>query len=121
MTNNTNIKEYTIDATNVALGRIATQVASLLNGKNTIDFVKNKVTQVKVSVVNASKIKLTGNKINDSLHKTYSGYPGGLKEKTLAHVIAKKGYGEVLVHAVSGMLPKNKLQDIRLKNLIVSE
>lgn len=115
------MKKYTIDATNISLGRIATQVASILNGKNTIDFVKNKVTDVNVEVVNASKMKVTGNKMKDSVHKTYSGYPGGLRQLSLENVVAKKGYGELLRHAVLGMLPKNKLQDVRMKNLTISE
>ena len=122
MTKNTqDTKQYIIDATGTSLGRVATQVASLLNGKNTVDFVKNKVVDVTVNVVNASKMKITGNKINDSVHKRYSGYPGGLKQIPLSRVISTKGYGEVLKHAVSGMLPKNRLQDIRIQNLVISE
>lgn len=113
--------KHTIDATGVSLGRIATVVAALLNGKNTTDFVKNKVTDVTVSVVNASKMKITGNKMSDSVHKRFSGFPGGLKQVPLSRVAESKGYGEILKHAVKGMLPKNKLQDLRLKNLIVSE
>ena len=121
MTKNINKTIHTIDATGISLGRIATQVASLLNGKNSVHFTKNKVVDTIVSVINASKMKITGNKMKDSVHKRYSGYPGGLKEIPLSRVISTKGYGEVLKHAVSGMLPKNKLQDIRIQNLTVSE
>jgi large subunit ribosomal protein L13 len=113
--------KYTIDAQNKTLGRLASEVAALLNGKSTTDFAKNIVSDVKVEVINASKIKVSGNKMKTVTHKRYSGFPGGLKQPTLAMVAAKKGYAELVTHAVNGMLPKNKLQDIRIKNLVVTE
>jgi len=112
---------YTIDATDKALGRLASEVAALLNAKNSIDFVKNRVADVSVKVINASKVRVTGNKMKESVHKSFSGYPSGLKERPLAHVVENKGYGELIKHAVYGMLPKNKLQDIRIKNLAIEE
>lgn len=117
MTNQT----YTVDATDKAIGRVASEVAALLNAKNSIFFVKNRVADVSVKVVNASKVKVTGNKMKESVHKTYSGYPGGLREMPLSYVVTKKGYSELIAHAVKGMLPKNKLQDIRMKNLTIEE
>ncbi len=113
--------KYTIDATNQSLGRIATQVASILNGKNTVTFAKNKTPNSIVEVTNASKLKVTGKKMDVSVHKKYSGYPGGLVEEKLSHVVSKKGYSELIRHAVEGMLPKNKLQKIRMKQLTISE
>ena len=113
--------KYTIDASNKPLGRIASEVAALLNGKSTTDFAKNIVSDVKVEVINASKMKVTGNKMNTVTHKRYSGFPGGLKQPTLKIVVEKKGYAELVLHAVNGMLPKNKLQDVRMKNLVVTE
>lgn len=113
--------KYTIDASNKPLGRIASEVAALLNGKSTTDFAKNIVSDVKVEVINASKMKVTGNKMNTVTHKRYSGFPGGLKQPTLKIVVEKKGYTELVLHAVNGMLPKNKLQDVRMKNLVVTE
>jgi large subunit ribosomal protein L13 len=112
---------HTIDGTNKALGRLASEVAALLNAKDSIFFVKNRVADVTVKVTNASKVKISGNKMKESVHKSYSGYPGGLKEMPLNYVVEKKGYSELLKHAVRGMLPKNKLQDIRMKNLIIEE
>ena len=112
---------YTIDATGKSLGRLASEVASVLNAKNSVHFIKNRVADVKVLVTNASKVKVTGNKMKESVHKSYSGYPGGLKEMSLSYVVDKKGYSELIRHAVKGMLPKNKLQDLRLKNLEVTE
>ncbi len=112
---------YTIDATDKALGRLASEVAALLNAKNSVDFVKHRVADVSVKVINASKVKVSGNKMKESVHKSFSGYPGGLKEMPLSHVVEKKGYSELITHAVNGMLPKNKLQSIRLKNLTIEE
>jgi large subunit ribosomal protein L13 len=115
------MKNHTIDATGKALGRLASEVAALLNAKDSVEFVKNQAADVTVTVLNASKVKVTGNKMNESVHKSYSGYPGGLKEQPLKHVVAKKGYSEIISHAVKGMLPKNKLQDVRMKNLIIKD
>lgn len=112
---------YTIDATNKPLGRLASEVAALLNAKNSVDFVKNRVADVSIKVINASKVKVTGNKMKESVHKSFSGYPSGLKERSLAYVVENKGYSELIKHAVLGMLPKNKLQDLRMKNLVVEE
>lgn len=115
------MKKYTIDATGKSVGRLATEVASILNGKTSISFVKNKVAEVEVDVVNASKMKVTGDKMNQSIHKRFSGYPGGLKELTWERIANTKGFAEILRHAVRGMLPKNKLQELRMKNLNVNE
>ena len=112
---------HTIDATDKILGRLASEVAALLNAKDSIHFVKHRVADVTVKVINASKIKVSGNKMKERMHKTYSGFPGGLKEVSLEHVIEKKGHGELIKHAVEGMLPKNKLQSIRMKNLVIEE
>jgi large subunit ribosomal protein L13 len=113
--------KYTVDATGKSLGRLASEVAALLNAKNSVEFVKNRVGDVTVSVVNASKVRVTGNKMKESVHKSYSGYPGGLKERPLEYIATKHGFSELVRHAVMGMLPKNKLQDLRMKNLTVQE
>lgn len=113
--------KHTIDANGKTIGRLATQVAALLNGKNSVAFTKNKVTEVSVEVINAAKVKLSGNKMNEKVYKRYSGYPGGLTSEPAKHLAARKGYSELITHAVRGMLPKNKLQDLRMKNLTVNE
>ncbi len=112
---------YTIDAKDRALGRVASEAAALLNAKSSIHFVKNRVADVSVKIINASQVKITGNKMKESVHKSYSGFPGGLKEMPLEYVAEKKGYSEIMKHAVLGMLPKNRLQDIRIKNLTIEE
>lgn len=112
---------HTIDAKGRALGRVASEAAALLNAKDSIHFVKNRVADVSVKIINASQLKVTGNKMMSSTHKSYSGFPGGLTEMPIKYVAEKKGYSELLKHAVLGMLPKNRLQDIRIKNLVVEE
>ena len=114
--------EYTVDATNRSLGRVATEVASLLMGKNTTTFVRNANPGVTVKLVNASKITIPNQKkLLEKTYNSFSGYPGGLKQTTMAHMIEKKGYSEILTQAVKGMLPKNKLQTDLMKHLIVTE
>ena len=103
------------------MGRLATEVAVALLGKRTPDVRKNVVAPVSVRVVNAGKIKISQKKLRTEKHKTYSGYPGGLKERTLEEVIAKKGARELIIHAVEGMLPKNKLHKLRMKKLHITE
>lgn len=115
------MKNHTIDATGRPLGRLASEVAALLNAKDSVAFVKNVAAEMTVTVENASKVKVTGNKMNESVHKSYSGYPGGLKERPLKDVVENKGFSELIRHAVKGMLPKNRLQDVRLKNLIIKD
>ncbi len=114
-------KTYKIDAKGKSLGRLASEVAIILNNKLSVNFVKNIVVNNKVEIINASGVKVTGSKMSDSVHKNFSGYPGGLRETPLKAVVVKHGYGELIRHAVRGMLPKNKLQDIRLKNLTITE
>ncbi len=113
--------KYTIDAKNKKLGRLATEVAVLLMGKNTPDFVKNKIPNIKVEVLNLSKLDITDKKKDSTLYKRFSGYPGGLKIETLGKLESRLGIGNAFKKTVSGMLPKNKLRDRMLKNLVVNE
>lgn len=113
-------KEIHIDATGKRLGRLATVIAATLNGKDTTDFAKNRVSDVMVTVDNASKLDIT-EKRGTETYATYSGYPGGLKKETLEHLGKRRGYAEALRRTVAGMLPNNKLKKVRLKNLIINE
>ncbi len=110
------MKEYKIDATNQPLGRLASKIAIILQGKDDPQYAPNKVADVKVIVENASKIKFTGKKYNQKLYRHHTGYIGHLKEKTLQQVF-EKDPTEVLKKAVMGMLPKNSLRSKRIKNL----
>jgi|APSaa5957512622_1039677.scaffolds.fasta_scaffold289565_1 large subunit ribosomal protein L13 len=114
-------KTYTIDATGESVGRIASKVATILMGKNTADFMNNKVANHKVTIENASKAKISQKKKKTTEYSQYSGYPGGLKFVTMERVIEKFGYGEVFKKAVYGMLPGNKLRSPRMKNLTITE
>lgn len=112
---------YTIDAEGRTLGRVASEVAVLLCGKDSPDYARNLVSDVKVTVANISKIKVINDKLNSRYHKHYTGNPGGMRVQTNATIVAKKGYAELLRLAVHGMLPNNKLKPLMLKNLIISE
>ena len=113
-------KEYTIDAAGKRLGRVATEVASILLGKNTTHVAKNIVEPVTVKVMNASKLDITEKRGKEEF-QSYSGYPSGRRVETLEHLAKRLGYGEVVRRVVSGMLPKNTLRTKRLHNLEVTE
>ena len=113
------MKEYTIDAKGRALGRVASEVAAVLRGKNDASFKENVVPNIKLTVLNVSQIKLTGQKSKQKKYKAYAGYPGSLKSVPIERVIDKKGVSFVFKTAVLGMLPKSKLQIKMIKNLII--
>lgn len=113
-------KEYIIDATGKRLGRVATEAASVLLGKNSTSFAKNVVPDITVKIEHASKLDITEKRAQDEF-QSYSGYPGGRRVETLGHLAARRGYSEVLKRVVGGMLPKNKLHDVRMHNLEVTE
>lgn len=113
--------KYTIDAKGRVPGRIATEVAVLLMGKNRADFVRNAIPKVEVIVENTGGMKLDAKKLKDKAYYHYSMYPGGLKKESMQLVIDKKGAKEVLRRAVYGMLPKNKLRPQMMKNLKIKD
>jgi large subunit ribosomal protein L13 len=112
---------YTIDATEKTLGRLASEAAALLIGKNKTDFARNVLSGNTVSIVNAGKLKVSEKKLKEKFYSRYSGYPGGLKELSMAHVVEKKGYREAVTIAIKGMLPDNKLKKGMMKALTVTE
>jgi large subunit ribosomal protein L13 len=107
-----------IDASGEVLGRLAVRVAELLRGKNKIFYTNHIDCGDFVIVTNASKIVLTGDKLNQKTYFTYSGYPGGAK-LTPYSVLMKKNPQKALLAAVKGMLPKNKLADRQITRLRV--
>lgn len=115
-----NIKRewHLIDARDKILGRLATEVATILMGKNKVNFVPYLDNGDFVVVTNAAKVKVTGNKMKDKKYIRHSGYPGGLKVETYDQVLAKNP-GKVIEHAVKGMLPGTKLGRIMIKKLKV--
>ena len=109
-------KLYTLNADGKILGRMATQIAIILRGKDSPTFRPNILSKNIVEVENSSKIIITGRKLEQKKYYRHSGYLGKLKTETLADLM-KKDPSEVLRRAVRGMLPKNKLQDQMMKNL----
>ena len=115
------MNEYTIDATNGKLGRLASEAATKLMGKNTPEFRKNIAPKVKVTIINASKLDLGVKKRAQKTYQSYSGYPGGRREWTMDAEIKDRGYSDLFRKAVTGMLPGNKLRPVMLKNLVIEE
>ncbi len=113
--------KYTIDASGRTIGRIASEAASIIMGKNIAAFARNIAPNVSVNIVNAAKTRITAKKKVEKEYFRFTGYPGGRKSDTLGRVLDKKGYDEVFRNAVYGMLPKNKLRKEMLKSLIVTD
>ena len=107
-----------IDADGMVVGRLASRVASMLRGKNKPIFTPHADTGDYVIIVNAEKIRFTGNKLEKKTYYRHSGFPGGIKEKT-AQKIMNDSPEEIILMAVRGMLPKNKLGRLQFKKLKV--
>ena len=116
----------TIDAQDKTLGRVASAAAKALLGKHKPTFVKHQIVGEEVTILNATKIKITGNKEKDKVYLRYSGYPGGQKIESYMLLTAstetakaRRGHKEAIRRAIMGMLPKNKLQTRRIKLLTI--
>ena len=109
-------KWYVIDASDTTLGRIATQVATLLTGKGKPMFTNHIDCGDFVIVINADSLQVTGGKEEKKMYYNHSGFPGGLRERQLKDLMGNDST-EVIFKAVRGMLPVNKLRDDRLKRL----
>jgi len=109
---------YLVDADQRTLGRLATEIADLLRGKGKPAYTPHVDTGDFVVVVNAKKVRVTGKKLEQKIYYRHSGYPGGLRERTLAEQIERRPE-EVIRKAVKGMLPKNKLASAQLRKLKV--
>jgi large subunit ribosomal protein L13 len=107
---------YVVDAEAKTLGRLATQIADVLRGKGKPAYTPHVDTGDFVIVVNAEKVHVTGQKLDQKIYYRHSGYPGGLRERTLREQLERRPE-EVLRKAVKGMLPKNKLASAQLRKL----
>jgi large subunit ribosomal protein L13 len=107
---------YLVDAAELPLGRLSTQIATYLTGKRKPMFTQHIDCGDYVVVINADKLVVTGNKLKDKMYYHHSGFPGGLRERTLADQMAVDAT-EVIRLAVRGMIPANKLRDDRLQRL----
>ncbi|MBU6388329.1 50S ribosomal protein L13 [Patescibacteria group bacterium] len=111
---------YTIDATDRTLGRVCSEAASALLGKKSVHFAKNQALPIQVTVNNASKLHITIRRKEGKVYTRYTGHPGGLYFTTMEEMMAKKGIAEVVKKTVDGMIPRNKLRKLRMKNLVVN-
>ena len=109
---------YVIDAENLPLGRVATKAANLLRGKHKVTFTPHIDCGDYVIIVNADKVALTGNKLDDKLYYRHSGYPGGLKSRTAKRMLELQPQ-KVLEKSIRGMLPKNRLGEDMYRKLYV--
>ena len=109
---------YVVDADGRTLGRLATQIADVLRGKTKPEYTPHVDTGDFVVVINAEKIAVTGDKLHEKLYYRHSGYPGGLKKRTLGEMLARRPE-EVIRLAVRGMLPRNRLARKQLTKLKV--
>ena len=107
---------YVVDAEGETLGRLATEIADTLRGKRKPEYTPHVDTGDFVVVVNAEKIRVTGDKLDQKRYYRHSGYPGGLKQRTLREQLERRPT-EVLRKAVKGMLPKNKLASAQIGKL----
>ena len=111
-------KWYVVDAENQRLGRLATEIANILRGKNKPTYTPHLDTGDYVIVINAEKVVVTGNKSEQKLYRRHSGRPGGMKEETFAHLQGRIPE-RIIEKAVKGMLPKNSLGRSLFTNLKV--
>jgi len=113
-----NRKYHLFDAKKENLGRMATKIATVLRGKNKVDFTPNIDGGDFAVVINSDNLQVTGNKLDGKLYHHYSGYPGGIRSVKLKDQIEKDSR-EVIKTAVYGMLSKNKLRDLMIKRLLI--
>ena len=111
---------YVIDATDIALGRLATKAASMLRGKHKATYTPHIDCGDYIIITNASKVKLTGDKLNKKLYYNHSGYTGGLRTRTAKEMISKYPV-EMVETAIKGMLPNGRLGRQMYKKLFVYE
>ncbi len=109
---------HLFDAKGKRLGRLATEIATVLSGKGKVDFTPHIDGGDTVVVINAAEIAVTGNKMTDKIYHSFSGYPGGITSIALRDLL-KKDARKVIQNAVYGMLPKNKLRDKMMTRLFV--
>ncbi|MBM4435154.1 MAG: 50S ribosomal protein L13 [Chloroflexi bacterium] len=111
-------KWWVVDAEGATLGRLATGIAAALRGKHKVAFTDHLDVGDAVVVLNASKIRVTGRKLQQKMYARHSGYPGGFRSETLERLLARRPE-EVIRRAVRGMLPQNRLGDKMIRKLYV--
>lgn len=115
------MQQHNIDATGKRIGRVASQAASLLMGKNLTTFARNIIPDVKVTISNTAKADIIAKKKGEKTYTWYTGFRGGLKTEKLGDLIERKGFTEAFKKAVYRMLPPNSLRKKLIKNLSITE
>ncbi len=111
-------KWYLVDATDLVLGRMSTEISKILTGKNKPTYTPHEDHGDFVVIINADKVKLTGNKLNNKKYYNHSGYPGGLRIRTAK--VMKNNYSEEMVYrSIWGMIPHNRLGRKQVKKLFI--
>jgi len=118
--NTVNKNWLVIDADSQVVGRLASEVAKRIRGKHKPNFTPNVDCGDNVIVINSDRVRFTGKKWKEKIYQSYSGYPGGRKERT-AEQVKQKSSTKIIEHAVRGMLPKNRLGRALFRNLFVYE
>jgi len=111
--------KHELDATDMAAGRLASKAAQLLMGKHKVDYSTHTDCGDTVSIINASKVKFSGKKLDTEVIRWHTGYPGGLRERKLSVELAKHP-DELLRRIIRAMLPKNRLQSKMMRRLVIS-
>ena len=111
----------TIDASGRTLGRVASEAAKSLMGKDKVTFERNVYTGSPVTIINANQLKITTKKLEEIYHTRYSGIPGGLRILSGTHTAKTKGYRELIKMAIEQMLPDNKLRLEMMKHLKITD
>ena len=111
---------YIINAEGKALGRVANEAASVLRGKNTPAYRRDRISSTMVRIENAGKLRIDPRKLRGKTYARYSGYPGGLKFETLESLSSRRGISEAVRRAVYGMLPNNHSRARLMKQLSVT-
>ncbi|HLM84500.1 MAG TPA: 50S ribosomal protein L13 [Candidatus Bathyarchaeia archaeon] len=111
-------KYFLFNCENFILGRMAAEIAFLLQGKDKPQYAPNKVGECKIIVTNCDKMNVTGRKMHDKMYHSFSGYPGGITSRKLEEVLEKDSR-KVVWAAVYGMLPKNKLRNVMMKKMFI--
>ncbi len=109
---------HLIDVKGKVIGRVLTQISTLLQGKNKSNYSANIDMGDYVVVINAGLLRFTGNKMKTKVYDSFSGFPGGLKKETAGELL-RKNPTRIVINGASGMLPKNKLRDKRIARLFV--
>lgn len=112
---------HTIDAQQKSLGRVASEAARVLRGKDAVDFTPHEEPNTTVKIINASHLSISEKKKEGKMYRRFTGYNSGLKEESLERLLRRKGHAEALRRAVKGMLPANRLRKRMLTKLVIEE